>query len=287
MNPILNNQNDPGHISLLKASSIAYTKAKRWEVFNTYFHIFLALAYPISFVIIQQDNVKIGLFGCSFLLALLMLLIAASLKGNTARGAIIKEEFDIKLFGLRWKSTLKRPVSDDIIKLSMQYRGKEIINWYSPNLSEKIPHNNAVAILQHTNTSWDIQLREKFKNLIIFLLILYSILLILFVELMNADNITKFYTAFALLSSYNYFITLIRGHASAIKKRKVISEHLDEIIQNKQDISPEDLRDIQDEIYNTRQESAKVPNFYFRKHKKKMEAISEAYIETINKLYNK
>jgi hypothetical protein len=187
---------------------------------------------------------------------------------------------------LPWKSTLKKPDNDETLRLALQYKGREIKDWYSTNLSEKIPHNMAVAVLQHSNTSWDIQLRRKFRNLIIFLLGLYTVLLILFVELMGVDNLTKFYIAFSLLSSYTYFLVLIREHSSAIQKRKFISDHLDEIIQNKRPVSIAHLRDIQDEIYNTRQESAKVPNFYFRWNKKEMEAISEAYIESVNKMYN-
>ena len=124
MNPILSKQNEPELIKLLKASTVAYTKAKKGEIKITYFLIFLAFAYPITYILIGDETVKIILFGCSFLLVILIEIFMNSFKGNTSLGAIFKEEFDTILFDLPWKSTLKKPDHSEVSKFSIQYKGK-------------------------------------------------------------------------------------------------------------------------------------------------------------------
>ena len=286
MNSLLKNQNEPELLKLLRASSVAYSKAKVWELKFSYSLILLSVAYPISYVFIKDESIKLTLFGFSFFLTVLIEIITDKLKGNTSRGATFKEEFDIILFDLPWKSTLKRPDHSEVSKLSTEYKGKEIKDWYSCNLSSSIPHNIAVAILQHSNTSWDIELRKSFKDLIIYILFAYTISLFAFIVIMKIDGLTMFFIAFSVLSFYTHFISLLRGHTSAIEKREDISKHLDEIIRSKQNISVENLRDIQDEIYSTRNESAKVPNFFFRLKYKRMNAITDDYIESVNNIYN-
>lgn len=286
MHKIVENQNNISLIKLLEASSVAYSKAKTWETKISYSLIFLAVAYPISYIIIKDETIKISLFGFSFFITILMLILTGKMKGNTSKGAIFKEEFDTTLFNLPWKSTLKLPDHSEVSKLSLAYKGKEIKDWYSVNLLPTIPHNTAVAILQHSNTSWDIELRKSFKDWITGFLILYSILLFSFFTIMKVDGLTIFLIGFSILSFYSHFISLIRGHSVAIEKREVISTHLDEIIQNKRFISVENLRDIQDEIYSTRLESAKVPDFFFYWHRKRMNDEAENYIKSVNCIYN-
>jgi hypothetical protein len=285
MNPILYYQNEPENVKLLKASTVAYTEAKAGENKISYFLIFLAFAYPISYVVIGDERVKLTLFGCSFLLTVLVLVFTDSFKGKTSKGAILKEEFDIALFNLPWKSTLRKPDHAEVSKLSLKYKGKEIRDWYSPNLFEAIPENISIAILQHTNTSWDIDLRKLFRGWLTGFIVAYSIALWIFLIIKNADSKTIFSIYFSILSFYSHFINLIRGHTSAINKRKAISSHLDEIIRNKINIGTTELRDIQDEIYSTRLEPAKVPNFFFRMFKKRMNASAEDYIQSVDKIY--
>lgn len=285
MNEITSNQNEPELKKLLRASSVAYSKAKRGENNITYFLIFLAFAYPIAYTLILDETFKIILFGCSFLLAILVEIFFDSFKGNTSLGAIFKEEFDTKLFDLPWKSTIKKPDYSIVSKYSIQYKGKDIADWYSCNLMPIIPHNSSIAILQHTNTSWDIELRKSYRIWLIGCLTVYSILLFSYFVILKVDGVTIFFVAFSILSFITHIIALIRGHSSAIEKREFISKHLDKLIRNKHAINLSQLRDIQDEIFSTRQESVKVPNFFFRIYQKRMNAITEDYIETVNRLY--
>ncbi|MBK6915413.1 MAG: hypothetical protein IPH11_17750 [Ignavibacteriales bacterium] len=181
---------------------------------------------------------------------------------------------------------LKEARPFEVSKFSLEYKGNEIIDWYSPNISTTIPHNISVAVLQHSNTSWDIELRIIYCRWLAGFLISYSIVLWIFLISYNSNGMTIFLIYFSILSFYTHFITLIRGHSSAIDRRKAISIYLDEIILNKIYIGTDELRDVQDEIYISRQEAAKVPNFFFRWYRNKMNAVVVDYMETVNKRYN-
>ena len=286
MNPIIRNQNDAELIKLLKASTAAYTKAKRGEIKIAYFLIILAFAYPVSYVLIGDERVKLALFGCSFIITVLVQIFTTSFLGDTSKGAILKEEFDTVLFKLPWKSTLRKPDHHDVSRLCLKFRGRDIKDWYSPNLSKAVPGNISIAVLQHSNTSWDIELRNIYRWWIKGFLLVYTIALWIFLIYHNADGKTIFSVNFSILAFYTHFFSLIRGHSSDIDKRKAISTHLDDIIRNKKSVTTEELRDIQDEIYITRKEPAKVPDFFFRCYKKQMDAIAEDYIQSVNRLYD-
>jgi hypothetical protein len=95
-----------------------------------------------------------------------------------------------------------------------------------------------------------------------------------------------FQIGFAVLSFFTHFLSLIRGHKSVIEKRESISKKLDSIIQEGTFISMEELRDIQDEIYLTRKEAAKVPDWFSDFYKENLNNASERYIALINTKYN-
>jgi hypothetical protein len=282
---ILKNQNNPELIDRLKASTVAYTRAKKWETFFSYFYLLLAIAYPISYAVIKEESIKIALFGCSFFLTITIQILALSLSKNTSKGAIFKEEFDTILFKLPWKSTIQKAEKEEVTRMAFKYKGREIRDWYSTTLSEYISHNTAVGIIQYTNTLWDINLRKLYRRWIIYFLISYSILVSAFVLLMGSGGLAIFFIAFSVLSFYNHFFTLLRGHSSIIKKRECISAALNQKITAKKYFDKSELRDFQDEIYSTRQESAKVPNFFFRVYYNKLNKETEEYISRVNEMY--
>lgn len=286
MNPLLNKQNDMQLIKLLKASSVSYKKAKYWEIRITYFFVILAFAYPITYVIVQNEKIRLLLLICSFILAILSQLFFNRFKGNTTEGALFKEEFDVILFGIRWKSTLNKVNHKDVSRLSNQYKGKEIQDWYSKSLSNNVPRNIAIAVCQYSNTVWDIELRKNYLDWLKGFIMAYSISLFVFFVILDVNGQIIFSTCLSIMTFYVHFFTIIRGHASVIGKREAISRKLDGIILNKLEIPLEELRDIQDDILATRQEPAKVPNFFFRLYKKKLEIEFEDYLDNVNRTYS-
>lgn len=285
MHPVLIHQNDTEALQLLKASSVAYKKAKSKEFLFTYALCLLALAYPAVYIFIKNEDLKHSLFALSLLITIGTWVTADYFKGNTTKGALLKEQFDILLFKLPWRFTLRKPEQDDMIELAKQYNDVPIQDWYPPNLSEKVPANTAIAICQRISSSWDIRLRESFNIVLYFVLGVYTFAVLLLWAFNSVDSRTVFLLYFSTLSFYTHFITMIRGHRGAIKKRKVITNKLDNNIENKVAFSDTDLRDVQNELYYIRQEPSKVPDFFCKQANSKIAQLFKDYIDRINKNY--
>ncbi|MHB8579895.1 MAG: S-4TM family putative pore-forming effector [Ignavibacteriaceae bacterium] len=285
MHPLIAKQNHPDFIKLLKASSVAYSDAKLLENTVTVILLFLAFAYPISYIYIKNDSINFVLFSISIFITIFVLAFDILHESSTLKGALIKEEFDTSLFELRWKSTLKKIDHAEISGLAIKYDGAEIKDWYSPDILAKIKKITVISICQRINTGWDIHLRKNYNLFLSWFLFIYTLLLISVILLVNANNQTIFFIAFSLLSFYSHFITIIRGHSKVIKKRESINAILDPIIFNKKDVTIEELRDIQDEIFQTRQENSKVPNFYFKHQREKLNKQFDDFISDVNNKY--
>jgi len=284
---ILKNQNDDEAIQLLRASTVAYGRAKMWENIVTFVLLFLSFAYPIFYSCSDDDQMKLILFQVSFFLYILVQVFSPSLKGNTSQGALIKEEFDTKIFGLPWKSTLKRIDAFEISKLSNNYNGKPIKDWYPTNFSDKIPNQILIATCQRCNTAWDIELRNKYSSFLFAFIILYTVAFGLLIVFKNLDGKTVFFICFSTLSFYTHFVTIIRGHRSVIEKRTAINSILDKHIFGSTEPTMQELRDIQDEIYLTRQESVKVPDLFFRIFSRQTNNAFDNFLERVNKHFGK
>lgn len=270
MHPILDKQNEAYFIKLLKASSIVYSKAKRGEVTITTTMVLLSFIYPVIYLNELGENVKIFVFALSFLLSILVQLVKTQSNKLTQLGAVIKEEFDTSLFGLPWKRTISRPQLSEISHFAQLYTRNDITNWYSISVSKNLPDETAVALLQYSNTIWDIKLRQKYLFAIKGYLIFYTMILFgVFVYFEPKFEII-FFTLFSLLSFYTHFISIIKGHTTVIRRRTFISQIIDSGLKERTLLSKSFLRDIQDEIYQTRTEIIKVPNFFFRLFKSKL-----------------
>ena len=282
-NNFINRQNDEEKIKLLRASSYAYANAKLGENIITVVLFLLSIAYPILYVLSKDEETKLILFQVSFFLAVFVQVLSPLFKGNTFKGALLKEEFDTTLFGLPWKSTLKRIDPFEISILSNAYKGKEIKDWYATNIANQITEHIQIAICQRCNTAYDIELRKKYSSFLFWLLILYTISFAILIISKNIGGISIFLICFSIISFYTHIITIIRGHKNVIEKRSSINKVLDSYIFNEGAPSKQELRDIQDEIFLTRQENAKVPNLFFKLWNKKINRDIDDFIIRVNR----
>jgi hypothetical protein len=286
MHPQLSLQNDPELLKFLKASTVAYANAKSKEFIFSYVLFFLSVAYPISYIFIKNEDLKYILFIISFLVTISSWIFADYFKGNTTKGAVYKEKFDVMLFELPWKFMLPQPETLETNKLSRAYKGVEIIDWYPTEISSNIPKYTAIAICQRVSSGWDIELRTQYKNILLTILTVYTIAIFLLWTSTSQDGRVVFSLYFSTLSYYTHLISLIKGNKNSINKRQKIVSKLDSYINKKKEFTLDNLRDIQDEIYNTRQEPSKVPNIFFRMYNNKIKTELEDYIAITNAIYD-
>lgn len=286
MHTLFITQNSDCAKQLLKASAVAYRNAKSKEFVFTYSLCFLAIAYPVTYIFLKDEGIKHFLFAISLLITVGTWFLTDYFKGNTTKGALLKEEFDTQLYNLPWRFMLKKVDPVEVIELADQYRGSEINNWYPSNISSSVPHTAAIAVCQRISSSWDIGLRAKFNGILYAVLIVYTLAVFFLYVIKSVDGKTIFLLYFSTLSFYTHVINLIRGNKAAIKKRKEVIAKLDDYINHKKTFGTEDLRDVQDELYTIRQEPSKIPDWFCSIHYKKINAIQEKYVEErVNSLY--
>jgi hypothetical protein len=108
--------------------SFQHDISKELLQFITFFILLLSFAYPVTYIFIKDVTTKLVLFGFSFVLSIEIQILTGVLKDNTSKGAIFKEEFDVTLFGLPWKTTLKKPEQADVTNYARKYRGSQPVN---------------------------------------------------------------------------------------------------------------------------------------------------------------
>ncbi len=80
---IAERQNEEKMLRLLHASAVAYGRAKLGENLVTLVLLMLSVAYPVCYIFILSDDVKMALFACSFLLTIIVMVYGDRFKGNT------------------------------------------------------------------------------------------------------------------------------------------------------------------------------------------------------------
>lgn len=283
MHPLLEKQNNPENISLLKAASVSYSEAKLLEVTFLRLMFFLAVVYLLIFVKIKNEEIKFAVSLFSFLFNISMNVVVDFIKHKISNGALLKEEFDTRVFELPWKFTVKKATRIHAEKLAAKYHGIGLTNWYPENFSSSLPDEVIIGACQRINAGWDIKIRKAFLGFLHFVITLYSVLLVTFIFLFAVDWFTVLLILFSNLSFYVYFINQIRGHNAVIKTRQNLEEILDGFLLVQKKIpTTEILRDVQDEILSTRQSVTIVPDFYYRFFRKKHAASFEKFIDEIN-----
>lgn len=279
------NQNREELLRLLKASSVAYQKSRTKEFMIGYVLFFLAIAYPICYMVFEDPKLELYLFGASFFVTIIAWSMSDYFRGNTEKGALLKEKFDTTLYNLPWKFTLDQPDEVDIISLEKEYEGEDPVDWYPGDISERIPQNNIIAMCQRISSSWDIKLRWRYRLFLYVFIGVYWAIIFTSIVVFSIDGHKMFLIFFSTLAFYEHIIGLIRGNTYVIKKRRELVARLDDYINNRKVVPDSALRDIQDEIYFIRQEPSKVPSYFFKSFNPKIKEIMKEYVQKTNKIY--
>ena len=283
MHHLIEKQNDPSFIKLLRAASHAYTRAKLFEVVFLRLMFGIAMCVPVVYLYQNTVTAKLAFGLTAFLMTIFIQLISVFIKSNVSKGALIKEKFDTDLFGLTWKPTVAKPDQLEIEKLSLGYGGRKLVDWYPVNFNSDLPDSVVIAACQRINAEWDVWIRMSFCRFLYIVMTGFSLILLMAILYFNADGVSILPLLFSSLSFYLYFINQVRGHKAIIETRKNISAIIDKYItQERKEPSVELLRDIQDDILSTRKMTIIVPNFYYKFFHKKINEAINLYVEDVN-----
>lgn len=279
--PISRRQNEPYMVDLVKASSAAHVRQQRLETARVTVSLALAAASVLAaFAAVTAPVITIA--GAAWALAYTVL-VSPLTKGQARRSAVIQEMFDTELFGLAWNGTLTggRLRPDEISQLVREFnprrgRGARLRDWYVDTTGVPQPYD--IFICQQQNLAWDARLRRRWAWV---LLAAVGIWVVLGLAVGYAASLTIPETLFRWYAPS--LAALIYGIESCKTQREIATERerVMNLVQNEIDNaqpapSPDEevrlmakAREIQDVIFATRKQAARVPDWFyarFRQH---------------------
>ncbi|AZB30705.1 S-4TM family putative pore-forming effector [Chryseobacterium balustinum] len=272
---IFNRQNLAINIDKLLAQRRLYSNAKKVN----YFLICLTVIIPIIISLITnltiiEINDKHWIYVLFTVFAIILEKIFEIYIDRCKKtAASIQEDFDTTIFPLPENELLNTTYVDaDIIRYyskkdkNNNKKVEKVTSWYSKEI-KNIDTNIAILFCQRMNICYDQNIKKKYNILLIILSILTFLILLSF-SLSNNFSLMKFMIEVVLPSipifnfTYKEFNTNLESVDNLQKLREIIEENLNSISLN-DSISTEELRRIQDRIYQNRILSPLIPDFIY------------------------
>lgn len=278
--PVSQRQNDPDMLQLLRAAFGSHTRGQRLETARVAVSIVLAAAGLLA-AFVDQAATPVAIAGGAWAAIYLAGIFPWAI-AEARRGALVQEMFDTELFGLPWKLTAAGPPlpPHEISKLAGTFtpsrgRGERLRDWYVD--TSEVPQPYDIFICQEQNLGWDARLRNRWATTLLVLVTAWTLLGVLIgyvAGLTVGSTLLRWYlpaAAAILLGIEGY-----KSHRDIATERERIIPILQAEIDSAQrpPLQPEEqqrvsriAREIQDVILATRQEAARVPQWFYARYR--------------------
>lgn len=304
MSQLFAKQNEEINIKYQMAIRRLYSKAKFARLIDFILSVVIPVILAILTIIFKSSEIValqevipyFGYYGVSILI-ITFFIIGRFVKLTKKKAATIQEMYDCNLYGLAWnelKCGEKIP-ERDILKSANFYTKKSdkrslFTSWYTRK-DYKLPELVLALMCQNTNIEWDISQRRIIKLIIVVLpcLLIASLLCYgVYVGIKLEDFLFYIITIFPL---FKYFIlqndeivcTILRSKKIKAFIQKRLNELSDNQIADKVRLA-ENIRIIQDEIYNLRIINSPVPDCLHRWFRQSNEELMQ---DTFDALFKK
>lgn len=279
--PIHEGQLDDEMIRLQRAASSSHRHGQIIEAIRNTAALTLA-AVGLVVTATGHGRIPSAIFGAGWF-AVSFFLLRNMMSATAKQGALLQEQFDTALFRLPWRRAVAGdPVADhDIGRLARRLtiggkRDRRITDgWYDPTSGVHHPYD--VLISQEQNLAWDARLRRTYSNWIAGVGIGW-VILGLVVGLLPGATITGTLLSFYIpsLAALQLAAEIWSGQRRVADERERLAKLVQAELRDAQPGSiPDDererlratARDIQDGIFRTRLDVARVPDWLYRLHR--------------------
>lgn len=259
-------QDDQYSLRRQAAKAHFYTVAKRWHLMGAVVASLLALASPLVLFFKPELGPLLGaLAGIWIFLA--RILFEPVRQYYQTKGAAAQESFDCHTLGVGWNYALVEvPAEEDIRSASRAIEKRANVDkykgWYPT--TDDVAWPRSVIICQRSNAVWA---RRQHHSYAIFLgsaAAAWAILGILVAVLDNA-SLTQYLTTICLpsLPALLDAAELTKNHLKASRRRQLLERETDSLFK-RNSATNSDLRKIQDQIYELRQDAPPVAEWFYR-----------------------
>ncbi|MGK5738927.1 S-4TM family putative pore-forming effector [Micromonospora sp. URMC 103] len=279
--PIHERQLDDDMLLLQRAASASHRRGQVIEAARNTSAIALAFG-GLVVTFLEQGRSWFAI--CGFTWFLISTFILKGWASSTARqGALLQEKFDTALFHLPWRRAVAGdPVADhDVFRLARGLkqggtRDQRITSgWYDP--TNGVHHPYDVLIAQEQNLAWDARLRRTYSNWVLAAAILWAVIGLLAGLLIDATVVQTLLSFFIpSLAAFQLAHEIWAGQRRVASERERLSRLVLTELSNAEAGPVQDgdrrrlretARDIQDGIFRTRLDAARVPEWFYRRHR--------------------
>ncbi|MFJ2647947.1 S-4TM family putative pore-forming effector [Streptomyces sp. NPDC087420] len=277
--PIHERQLDDDMLRLQRAAAANHRQGQRVEAVRTA----VATALSVAGVVVMltgRGSTAVSIAG--FLWFLVSSVILGRIASATAlRSALLQEMFDTTLFHLPWRTTVAgAPVPDaEVHRLAHRLRPGGPVDrritegWYHPTGGVHHPYD--VFIAQEQNLAWDARMRRRYHRLVLSAALGWSLLGLL-AGLVTGAPLSGVLLGFFVPSLAAYQIahdiwstqqrvTAERGRLAEIVTAELRTARARRIPGQEWHRVREVARDVQDGVLRTRLETARVPEWFYRR----------------------
>jgi SMODS-associating 4TM effector domain len=283
MNNISKEQNSQHRLELLSAQYQLYSDAKDLQLLSIIISIPVVIVVSILVAKFPQFAVYAGLWG--IIATFLELLVFSRLQKSTQeKAAKIQQMFDCEVLQFNWANlNCEFRVEPETIDTSItKYKSKnpnfsKLQNWY-PVSVDKLPIHQARIICQRANVWWDAQLRRRYAQWTVVILISLTVI-VLMISLIGGLTLEKFLLVVInpLLPAFSFGLRQYIEHNEAAIRLDRLRETAEVLVQeviNKK-YTPQDLEresySLQTQIYDNRRRNPLILDCFYSQLKNKDE----------------
>ncbi len=280
-----NRQNESKQLSLLCISDLLYKKVKKIKIFYNF-----CLAFPIVLSLFKSEIIKISeelnIFKVSvenlntfilittLVVGLLYFVFQFLEKNNLTKAVRIQEEFDVRVFNIKWNNLLAEQFPDiEIIELEEEAEKKisreEKKDWYV--FDEHLNDNENIFKAQKSALIYSRKLRETYLHVLYVLAIIFILCSLFLAWKIPLEKIVLNYFI-PIYPIFQKYLDTILKVKSSINESESIYKYLDNTNAIGNDQS--NLRMLQDWIFlNNRLYAPVIPTFIYKFQRTKLEKL--------------
>jgi hypothetical protein len=281
--PIEVRQASQDMVELVRAASVTHRRGQWIEAVRIAVAVAMAIGGIVT-AITGEGRIPFSVIGAGWFFV--SVLVLKGWAARTARqGALLQEMFDVSLFYLPWRGTLcGDPVREsDVLRLATglkldSARDLRITDgWYDSTTGVHHPYD--VFIAQEQNLQWDSRLRRGYSLLVAGVAGTWAVIGVLASIVIARTTVTTALVAFFIPSfaAFQLAHEIYTGQRRIAAERDRLANALTEIFRTARPGTltdaertrlREQARNIQDGIFRTRLDVTRVPQWFYRWHRR-------------------
>jgi hypothetical protein len=223
----------------------------------------LALISPLVLLFWAAAGPALGAIAGAWLFASRLLLERLK-REHQLKGATAQEMFDCGVFKLDWNETLVRRLSEEEIRgaSGSMSDADRVRDWYPT--SEAMPWPRSVLVCQRANAVWARRQHRAYSRVLMIGAGAWAIFGVI-VAVVDGASLTTYLVTIALpsLPALLDATEFARAHSTNAEKRQLVEDKADDLLKNGGGTN-QDLREIQDQLFNLRRDAPLVPRWFYR-----------------------